>query len=94
MEYNKLTFFGCYKTNTQLSNKMKKASIKSQIIITIDNEVSWKLHIRHIQTKVSKNISIMNKSKYILEYNCRYLLYCSLILPYLTYCIEIKGSDY
>ncbi|XP_024116978.1 uncharacterized protein LOC112138628 [Oryzias melastigma] len=108
MDYNKLSlnldkskvmFFGNYKANTELSIKVNNDLIESVtemkfLGIVIDKKLSWKPHIRHIQTKVSKSISIINKSKYILEYNCRYLLYCSLILPYFTYCIEVWGNNY
>lgn len=60
--------------------------------ITIDSKLNWKAHLRHIQNKVSKSISIINKAKYFLEHHALYLLYCSLVLPYLTYCIEIWAT--
>lgn len=62
--------------------------------IVIDDRLSWKPHIRHTQSKVSKCISIISRAKYLLEYNALYVLYCSLILPYLTYGVEIWGNNY
>uniref|UniRef100_A0A3B3I1E4 Reverse transcriptase domain-containing protein n=1 Tax=Oryzias latipes TaxID=8090 RepID=A0A3B3I1E4_ORYLA len=108
MDYNKLSlnldktkvmFFGNFNANKELSIEKNNVLIKSVTEIKflgvfIDDKLSWKPHIRHIQTKVSKSISIVNKSKHILGYNSRYLLYCSLILPYFTYCIEILGNNY
>uniref|UniRef100_A0A8C7XUM2 Reverse transcriptase domain-containing protein n=1 Tax=Oryzias sinensis TaxID=183150 RepID=A0A8C7XUM2_9TELE len=108
MDYNKLSlnlnktkvmFFGNYNTNKEPSIVINNVLIERVTEIKflgvfIDDKLSWKPHIRHIQTKVSKSISIVNKSKHILGNNSRYLLYCSLILPYFTYCIEIWGNNY
>uniref|UniRef100_A0A3B3I2D7 Reverse transcriptase domain-containing protein n=1 Tax=Oryzias latipes TaxID=8090 RepID=A0A3B3I2D7_ORYLA len=108
MDYNKLSlnldkakvmFFGNFNPNKELSIEINNVLIESVTEIKflgvfIDDKLSWKPHIRHIQTKVSKSISIVNKSKHILGYNSRYLLYCSLILPYFAYCIEIWGNKY
>jgi len=41
-----------------------------------------------------KTIAIINKAKYVLNYNALYILYSSLILPYLTYGIELWGNNY
>uniref|UniRef100_A0A3P9L4Z8 Reverse transcriptase domain-containing protein n=1 Tax=Oryzias latipes TaxID=8090 RepID=A0A3P9L4Z8_ORYLA len=89
MDYNKLSlnlnktkvmFFGNYNANKELSIEINNVFIERVTEIKflgvfIDDKLSWKPHIRHIQTKVSKSISIVNKSKHILGYNSRYLLY-------------------
>lgn len=62
--------------------------------ITIDCKLNWKTHINQIQKKISKNIYIINKIKYNVDYKSLHLLYCCLILPYLSYCIEIWGNNY
>lgn len=36
----------------------------------------------------------MNKVKFFLEYNALHVLYCALVLPYLTYGIEVCGNNY
>lgn len=46
------------------------------------------------QNKVSKSTSIMNKVKQVLDYNSLWILCCSLILPYLTCCVEVRGNNY
>ena len=43
---------------------------------------------------MSKIIAILNKTKYILCQKSLYLLYCSLIVPYITYCVEVWGNAY
>lgn len=47
--------------------------------ITIDEKLSWKPHIRHTQSKVSKSISIINRVKFSLEYNALFTLYNALV---------------
>lgn len=44
--------------------------------------------------KVSKNIFILNKTKNVLDCNTMRMLYCSLILPYLSYCAVVWGNTY
>lgn len=44
--------------------------------------------------KCQKTIAILHKSKYFLNQSTLYILYCSLILPYVTYCVEIWGHTY
>ena len=38
-------------------------------------------------------IAILNKVKYILNTRSMYALYCALIQPYLTYCVEVWGNN-
>lgn len=62
--------------------------------LIIDSKLNWKSHIKHIQGKVSKTISIINKAKYYLDYHALLLLYYSLVFPYLTYCVVVWGNNY
>ena len=39
-------------------------------------------------------IAILNKVEYVLNTKSMYALYCALILPHLTYCVEVWGNDY
>jgi len=57
--------------------------------ILVDEKLSWSNHINDICKNVSKNISVICKVKHMLENNYLYMLYCSLILPYLSYAREI-----
>ena len=36
----------------------------------------------------------MNKTKNILNTKSLYLLYCSLVLPHISYCVEVWGNNY
>uniref|UniRef100_A0A8C6U0E0 Reverse transcriptase domain-containing protein n=2 Tax=Neogobius melanostomus TaxID=47308 RepID=A0A8C6U0E0_9GOBI len=68
----KVMFFGNY------NGKPDSVNIEGVVLDTvseikflgviIDSKLSWKPHIRHIQGKVSKSISIINKAKFFLNY--------------------------
>ena len=75
---------------------MQKSRVYNNIFlgIIIDNLLNWKEQIKYIKTKISKTIAILYKVKDIVNHNSLRLLSCSLILPYLTYCVEIWGNTY
>uniref|UniRef100_A0A3B3B509 Reverse transcriptase domain-containing protein n=1 Tax=Oryzias melastigma TaxID=30732 RepID=A0A3B3B509_ORYME len=62
--------------------------------VIIDDKMSWKPHIKQIQNKVSRSLAILNNVKHLLNYKSLHMLYCSLILPYFSYCAEIWGNNY
>ena len=62
--------------------------------VIIDHSFSWKPHISHVRNKVSRSIGILYKARDLLNYHSLYMLYNSLILPYLTYCVEVWGNTY
>ena len=55
--------------------------------IHIDENLSWKSHIDVITAKISKNIGVMNRLKYVLPSSILLTLYNSFVLPYLNYSI-------
>lgn len=62
--------------------------------IIIDSKLTWKPHIRHTKTKIAKSLSIINSVKSLLDSNTLRILYCSLVLPYFSYCAEVWGNSY
>ncbi len=62
--------------------------------IIIDNKLCWKPHINYIKTKISKSIAVLYKVKDFLNQASLYTLYCSFILPYISYCVEVWGNTY
>ena len=62
--------------------------------VLIDENLTWIEHITEIEKKVSKSIGILYRARDILTSNDLYLLYCSLVLPYLQYCVIIWGHNY
>ena len=62
--------------------------------IYIDEELSWKHHINHIASKISKMTGIMAKARHHLASKTLLTLYHTMIYPYLNYCNNIWGSTY
>lgn len=81
----------CIKFNC---SSIERVRVTKFLGIWIDDKLNWKEHITRIKNKLSKSIAIMHKSKHLLDNQSLYILYCSLILPYLNYCLEIWGNTY
>lgn len=62
--------------------------------VIIDNKLCWKPHITYIKAKMSKSIAILYKVKDLLNQKSLYTLYCSVVVPYITYCVEVWGNTY
>ena len=62
--------------------------------IIIDQNLNWKEHIQRVKNKLSKTLAIMQKAKYYLDSYSIQILYNSLFLPYIEYCLEIWGCAY
>ena len=62
--------------------------------IIIDDNLNWKPHIQLVKSKLSKTLSIFYKASKLINYEGMLTLYCSLFLPYITYCCEIWGNTY
>ena len=59
-----------------------------------DDKVTSKDHISNVCKKMDMCIAILNKAKYVLNTKSMYALYCALILPHITYCVEVWGNNY
>ena len=95
----KIMLFGNSRTDTQIKVKIDGVEIERVKEIkflggTIDEKLSWKSHIKHVQTKVSRSIAVINKAKRGLDQKSLHTLYCSLVLHYLQYCVEVWGNNY
>ena len=63
--------------------------------LTMDTNLNWKRHSQNICNKCTKMIGILNILKYVLPLGIKIMLYNSLILPHINYCImATKESDY
>jgi putative NIF3 family GTP cyclohydrolase 1 type 2 len=74
--------------------KIKRVFVTKFLGVMIDEDLNWKNHINHVKTKLSKSIAILCKAGKVLNENVMRILYCSLVLPYLLYCIEVWGNTY
>ena len=60
----------------------------------MDSKLDWNYHIGIVRNKVAKNVSVMNRVKHVLTSSALYSLYCTLVMPYITYCCEVWGNNY
>ncbi len=54
---------------------------------TINEHFNWKSHIDKLAKKISKTMGVLNKLKHFVPLNARLIIYNSLILSHLNYCI-------
>ena len=59
--------------------------------LTIDTHLKWKKHTNKISNKCSKLTGILNRLKYVFPQYIKCLLYNTLILPHINYCIMAWG---
>ena len=59
------------------------------LAIIIDENLNCEPHIQLVKSKLSKTLSIIYEASTLINYEGMLTLYCSLFLPYLTYCCEI-----
>ena len=55
---------------------------------------TWKDHISSVRSTLLKTVGILYRVRHLLNRFALFILYCSLFLPYLTYCAEIWGNTY
>lgn len=59
--------------------------------LTIDYQLTWKHHMNNICSKVSRTAGVLNRLKRLLPENVLQIIYNSLILPFLNYCLLSWG---
>ena len=73
---------------------LEKVSSIKFLGITVDNKLSWKIHIGNIIKTISRNTGIINRLKSFLPPSSLLTLYSSLILPYFNYGILTWGNTH
>ena len=59
--------------------------------LTMDTNLKWKKHTDKISNKCSKITGVLNRLKLIFPQEIKCLLYNSLIVPHINYCITAWG---
>jgi Txe/YoeB family toxin of Txe-Axe toxin-antitoxin module len=95
------TKYVIFKTPNKRCNVTNDITVNNQVIdrvesikflgVVLDENLKWTDHIKLIKSKISKNIGIICKARKKFEAKALMMLYNSLILPYLNYCIEVWG---
>lgn len=62
--------------------------------VTIDEDLKWRCHIKHVENTKSRNIGLIRRAQHILDTRYLLLLYNALVLPFLNYCLQIWGNSY
>ena len=60
--------------------------------VIIDANLSWKQHIIHVKSKISKGLGVICKARKYFDKSVLINLYYSFIYPYLSYGIEVWGN--
>ena len=76
------------------AHKIERKHCVKYLGIHIDENLKWKSHIESVASTLSSNIGVMGRAKYLLSSRELILLYNSLVLPYLNYCVAIWGRNY
>ncbi|KAK2189669.1 hypothetical protein NP493_100g06009 [Ridgeia piscesae] len=59
--------------------------------LTLDTNLNWRKHTEKISNKCSKTIGVLNRLNYVLPLDIKVLLYNTLTLSHINYCIMIWG---
>ena len=62
--------------------------------VIIDENLSFKYHVEAISNTMSRNIGILNKLKHFVPKRILHCIYCSIILPFLSYGILVWGNTH
>ena len=62
--------------------------------VFIDAILNWKYQIHKIRCKLAKSLSVLYKANEVLDTYSLYIIYCAILLPYLSHCAEIWGGAY
>ena len=78
-----------YQTNTYIS--LERKNYVKYLGVLIDETLSWKYHIVHLASKISKTIGIIARLRHFVPLATLHHIYISLIQPYLLYGIVAWG---
>lgn len=73
--------------------EIKKTSEFNFLGLTINDKMNWISHINNLAQKISRSIGILNRMKHFLPPTILKIMYSSLILSRLTYCITAWGFE-
>ena len=101
LNVKKTKFMIFHHKQRNIENLIPQLNLNEQIIervtdfdflgLTIDQHLTWNGHVQKISNKISRSLGIMCKLKWLLPQNLLKILYNSLILPHLEYCILSWG---
>ena len=85
----------CYNPTPNLSGlQIEQVHHFKFLGIIFNDKLNWKSHINYICKKVSRNVGLINHIKHSLNRKALFILYYSLIYPYLSYANALWGNTY
>ena len=85
----------CFDLNFHISingNSLERVFNTKFLGVFVDDALSWKYHVSQISIKVSRNIGILNRVKFLLSQDVLLSLYYTMIHPHLLYCNIVWGG--
>ena len=79
-----------HNTNSYISLECK--DYVKYLGVLIDSNLTWKYHISHVASKVSKTIGIIARLRHFIPMNALLNIYRSLVFPYLSYGLVAWGQ--
>ena len=73
---------------------LKQESSTRYLGVLIDENLNWKSHVPHIESKIKRGVGVISKLRHIVTKSILLNLYYSLIYPYLIYCLVAQGNTY
>jgi len=81
--------------NLTINHKIiKRESYIRFLGVVLDQHISWNEHIRVIENKISKNIGLLYKAKYLLNQHCIKSIYFAFIHSYINYANIVWASTF
>ena len=76
------------------NEKLNRSYTVKYLGVLIDENLKFKSHINKISGIVSRHTGILGRARYLLNKKLLVMLYNALILPHLSYCLCVWGSNY
>ena len=79
-------------SNHTLTSLECKDHVKYLGVLILDSHFSWKYHIDNVALKISRIIGVFARLRHLIPFTTLISIYCSLILPYLSYGLAAWGQ--
>lgn len=76
------------------SSFLKRSKTVKYLGVLIDEDLKFKAHVNKLASSCSRALGVISRAKQFLNKSLLMLLYNALILPHLSYCSVIWGSNY
>ena len=74
--------------------EIERVQVTKFLGVLIDEKLNWSEQIFKVKSKLLKCVGVLYKARIYLDNNAMLMLYNAIILPYLSYCVEVWGNTY